>query len=232
MNSTIKALSIIHAVNEEGKRKIPDDAPLDFIPKRWEKYIHDPDGSINRNYYEMAVFTELKNRIRSDDIAVEGSRNYRNFDEYLLPENEWKNETGKLAVSACYDDYMQERNKSMDDRLQFLSENIQQLDSIDLSDGKIHIERLNKETPEEAEQLSERLYGILPHVKLTDLLLEVSGWIEFDRYFTHASTGGIVQNKEKPVVMAALMAMGTNIGLSKMADCTPGISYHQMANAV
>ena len=32
--------------------------------------------------------------------------------------------------------------------------------------------------------------------------------------------------------MAALMAMGANIGLSKMADSTPGISYHQMANAV
>src|SRR5699024_7823646 len=31
--------------------------------------------------------------------------------------------------------------------------------------------------------------------------------------------------------MASLMAMGTNIGLTKMADATPGITYHQMANA-
>jgi len=232
MSSTIKALSIIRAVNEEGKRKIPDDAPIDFIPKRWEKYIHDRDGAINRNYYEMAVFTELKNRIRSGDIAVEGSRNYCNFDEYLLPENGWKAETGKLAVSACYDDFIRERIKSMNDRLQWLSENISQLSGIDLSDGKIHIERLHHETPEEAEQLSERLYGLLPHVKLTDLLLEVSGWTGFDRHFTHASTGKIAQNKEKPIVMAALMAMGNNIGLSKMADSTPGISYHQMANVV
>jgi TnpA family transposase len=232
MNSMIKALSIIHAVNEEGKRKIPDDAPVDFITKRWGKYIYEPDGSINRYYYEMAAYTELKNRIRSGDIAVEGSRNYRNFDEYLLPENEWKREIGKLAVNACYDNYMQERTKSMHERIQWLSENIHQLAGIDLSDGKIHIERLNKETPEEAEQLSERLYGILPHIKLTDLLLEVSGWTGFDRYFTHASTGSMVQMKEKPVVLAALMAMGTNIGLSKMADCTPCISYHQMANAV
>lgn len=30
--------------------------------------------------------------------------------------------------------------------------------------------------------------------------------------------------------MAALMAMGTNIGLVKMADSTPGITYRQMAN--
>ncbi len=31
--------------------------------------------------------------------------------------------------------------------------------------------------------------------------------------------------------MAALMAMGTNIGLSKMSDATPNISYKQMANS-
>ncbi|MDR0230577.1 MAG: Tn3 family transposase [Dysgonamonadaceae bacterium] len=231
MNSLVKALSVIHTVNEAGTRKIPDDAPLDFVAKRWEKYIHDPDGSINRSYYEMAVFAELKNRIRSGDIAVEGSRNYRNFDEYLLPAGEWNAVTDKLAVSACCDEYIQERNQSMNDRLKWLSDNIQGLDCINLSEGKIHVGRLEKETPEEAEQLTERLYGLLPHVKLTDLLLEVSGWTGFDRHFIHASTGSMPQNKEKPVVMASLMAMGTNIGLSKMADCTPGISYHQMSHA-
>lgn len=31
--------------------------------------------------------------------------------------------------------------------------------------------------------------------------------------------------------MAAIMEMGTNIGLTKMAEATPGISYHQLANA-
>jgi hypothetical protein len=88
---------------------------------------------------------------------------------------------------------------------------------------------LRRETPEEALRLSARLYQMLPAVKLAELLLEVSAWTGFDRYFTHVSTSNIVQNREKPVVMAALMAMGTNIGLSKMADCTPGISYHQMS---
>jgi len=228
----IKALSIINELNETGKRKVPDNAPLDFIPNRWEKYIPDPDGSINRHYYEMAVFTELKHRIRSGDIAVEGSRNYRNYDEYLLPAKEWKAGDavpGTLAVSAVFDEYMQERNNSMNNRLKWLSDNVNLMDCIDLTEGKIHIEKLHRETPDEALQLSERLYGLLPHVKLADLILEVSGWTGFDRHFTHASTGGVVQSKEKPAVMAALMAMGTNIGLAKMADATPGISYHQMA---
>jgi len=65
----------------------------------------------------------------------------------------------------------------------------------------------------------------------TSLLLEVSKWTDFDRNFIHASSGHIAKGEEKTILMAALMTMGTNIGLSKMADSTPGISYRQMANA-
>jgi len=43
-------------------------------------------------------------------------------------------------------------------------------------------------------------------------------------------TGNTATGDEKAVLMAALMAMGTNIGLVKMADSTPGITYRQMAN--
>lgn len=44
----------------------------------------------------------------------------------------------------------------------------------------------------------------------------------------HASTNRPPKGEENPILMAALMAMGTNIGLTKMADATPGITYHQM----
>jgi TnpA family transposase len=87
-----------------------------------------------------------------------------------------------------------------------------------------------KDVPPEAQQLSQTLYNLVPRVKLPDLLLEVSNWTGFDRNFVHASTGNQPKGEEKSIVMAALMAMGTNIGLSKMADSTPGVSYRQMAN--
>ena len=32
------------------------------------------------------------------------------------------------------------------------------------------------------------------------------------------------------LIMAALLGMGTNIGLSKMADATPGITYKQLSS--
>lgn len=72
---------------------------------------------------------------------------------------------------------------------------------------------------------------MIPRVKLTDVLTEVASWTGFDEEFTHASTGHVPKRHEKTVLMATLMAMGTNIGLTKMAEATPDVSYRQMANA-
>ena len=38
-------------------------------------------------------------------------------------------------------------------------------------------------------------------------------------------------NKKEKLFFAALLGLGMNIGLEKMAQSTPGISYSQLANA-
>jgi len=229
----IDALKIINDMNETGKRKVPEDAPLGFISNRWRKYVFEQDGSINKHYYEFAAYTELKNRIRSGDVAVNGSRNYKDFNEYLVSKNDWDNKKAvlkKLAVSLCPDEYLQERNEALHARLRWTSENADKLDGVTIGDNRIHVDKLERDTPEEAIALSEKLYKMLPRIKLPDLLIEVEGWTNFDRHFIHASAGTVAKGNEKAVLMAALMAMGTNIGLVKMADSSPGITYRQMAN--
>ncbi len=72
---------------------------------------------------------------------------------------------------------------------------------------------------------------MLPRIILTDLLLEVSNWTNFEQQLIHASTNKPPKGDEIMISLAAMMAMGTNIGLTKMADATPGISYHQLAHA-
>ncbi|ELK39225.1 transposase [Brevibacillus agri BAB-2500] len=172
--------------------------------------------------------------MRSGDVSIVGSRQHKDFDEYLVPQDEWKftQATGtRLAVSLNVDEYLEERTSSLLHRLQWISENIDALEGVNIEKGRLHVHRLEKDVPEEAKQYSSTLYGMLPRVKLTDLLLEVASWTGFDEQFVHASTNRHPKAEEKPIVLAALMAMGTNIGLTKMADATPGISYHQMANA-
>src|SRR5699024_3082019 len=229
------ALDTIRELNESGKRKVPDGSPLDFVPKRWQKHIFDDEGNINRQYYEMAALTELKNYIRSGDVWVEGSRLHKDFEEYLVSKDDWDGAkvTGtNIAVDVNFEQYIQERYDVLNTKLQWISKNIDKIDSINIKKQKIHVERLQADTPEESRNFSLSLYKILPRVKLTDLLMEVAEWTGFEKSFVHASSNQSPKGEEKSVVMAALMAMGTNIGLTKMAEATPDISYRQMANVM
>lgn len=149
----------------------------------------------------MAALTELRNRIRSGDVSVVGSRNYKDFDDYLIPKSEWeatKLTESKLAVNLSVDEYMKERVESLIRRLDWVSKNVGKLSGVRLENGNIHVDKLEKDVPDEANELSRELYGLLPRIKLPELLIEVSNWTGFDRHFIHASTRNPPKNEEKP----------------------------------
>ena len=58
-------------------RKVPDTAPSSFIKKRWNNLVFDEDGIVDRQFYDFAVLSELKNALRSGDLWVVGSRQYK-----------------------------------------------------------------------------------------------------------------------------------------------------------
>jgi TnpA family transposase len=229
----LQAVEIIRGMNESGKRKVPDDSPVDFISKRWKKHLYEEDGTtINRHYYEMAVLTELREHVRAGDVSIVDSRQYRDFEEYLFSEDTWNQtkENTRLSVSLSFENYMTERTSSLNERLKWLATNSNKLDGVSLEKGKLSIARLEKDVPEEAKRFSASLYQMLPRIKLTDLLMDIAYITGFHEQFTHASNNRKPDKEETIIIMAALLGMGMNIGLSKMAEATPGLTYKQLAN--
>ncbi|MED1612740.1 Tn3 family transposase [Bacillus paranthracis] len=229
----LQAVEIIRGMNESGKRKVPDNSPVDFISKRWKKHLYENDGTtINRHYYEMAVLTELREHVRAGDVSIVGSRQYRDFEEYLFSEDTWNQtkENTRLSVSLSFEDYMTERTSSLNKRLKWLATNSNKLDGVSLAKGKLSIERLEKDVPEEAKKFSASLYQMLPRIKLTDLLMDIAYITGFHEQFIHASNNRKPDKEETIIIMAALLGMGMNIGVSKMAEATPGLTYKQLAN--
>jgi hypothetical protein len=88
-------------MNRDGLRKVPQHAPLGFIRRRWEAYVVGPDG-IDRRFYELCVMAELKNSLRSGDVSVVGSRQFCDFEDYLMPRPEFARRltNGELHVAV------------------------------------------------------------------------------------------------------------------------------------
>lgn len=79
----LDAITLIKNMNHAGKRKLPDDAPMSFVTPPWVSLVfqnNEPD----KHYYELCALSELRNHLRSGDIWVPGSRQYQDFDGYLI----------------------------------------------------------------------------------------------------------------------------------------------------
>lgn len=124
---------------------------------------------------------------------------------------------------------MKVRTNSINERLKLLSANSKHLDEVYLEKDKLSISLLEKEVHEEAKKFSANIYQKLPRIKLTDLLMYVAHITGFHEQFTYASNNR-KPDIEKIIIMAALLGMGMNIGLCKMDEVTPKLTYNQLAN--
>src|ERR1700675_4092546 len=76
------------------------------------------------------------------------------------------------------------------------------------------------------DDIARRLYGMLPRVRITELLAEVHGWTGFAERFVHLRTGAV---PEDPVVlMTAALADATNLGLARMARSSGVFSHTRL----
>ena len=108
----LDAINIVRGMNATGSRKVPDDAPVAFIKARWKPLVITGEG-IDRRFYEICVLSELKNALRSGDIWVHSSRQFRDFEEYLLPPAKFRDlrltRALPIAINPDLDQYLLER---------------------------------------------------------------------------------------------------------------------------
>jgi TnpA family transposase len=95
-------------------------------------------------------------------------------------------------------------------------------------DGVVHLTALDTIVPEAAKQLQRRLERRIPLISLADLLNEVDRWTGFLGHFTHLVSGEVSEGERRQMLIAAIMGLGMNHGLGRLARSTP-FSYRQLA---
>jgi len=230
----IKTIEIIKILNNDNKNILPEDLDikLDFVNKKWKKLIEKKKAAEKRHYLEIAALNELKNRLRSGDIFVADSKNYRDFENYLFSKEEWEKQKENTKIHADLDveKYLKTCEEQLNPLLKWYSNNYNEFDSI-IKKDKLYLQRLEKATPKEAKQLSLNLYRLIPKIKLHDLLFEVFEMTNLYQVFAHAADKKTAESyPDKTVLIFTIMGLGTNVGLSKMAESLNNISYKQLAH--
>ena len=229
----LDAIDVLRGMNTDNARKVPLDAPTDFIKPRWHKLVM-TDAGIDRRYYELCALSELKNSLRSGDIWVQGSRQFKDFEDYLVPPEKFaslkQSSELPLAVATDCDQYLNDRLTLLEEQLAAvnrLAAANELPDAIITAASGLKVTPLDAAVPDNAQALIDQTAMILPHVKITELLLEVDEWTGFTRHFTHLKSGDLA--KDKNLLLTAVLADAINLGLSKMAESCPGTTYAKLA---
>lgn len=227
----LAAINVIRAMNATGARKVPDDAPTSFIRPRWKPLVFTENGP-DRGFYEFCALAELKNALRSGDMWVAGSRQFRDFDDYLIAGADYtaKKKAGTLPLITT-----DGSNHYLDNRLALLQERLKEvnelatrdeLPGVMVSEKGLRITPLETIVPKYAQPLIDQASAMFPRIRITDLLVEVDSWTGFTNHFTSLKTGQ--PSKDKQLLLTAILADGINLGLTKMAESCTGVTYAQL----
>ncbi len=233
-NPVLEAVGVLRDLNSSKQRKLPEQAPIDFVPDNWRRLVLSNDPPDWRPY-ELCALSTLRDQLRSEDIYVPNSRRYTDPETFLIPRVTWL----ILRQEVCQElDLDPTGAKRLSERAQDLRELLPRVDRmLDCPDG-IQMENVElivpmdegNDRPESAKALAEQIGCRLPRVDLTDLLLEVDQWTGFSQHLKYA-TGGQPRTDDLLLHLhAAVLAQGTNMGPLEMAR-SANLSYDRLAFA-
>ena len=228
----LTALNLVHEIHLGRRRKLPDDAPTEFIPEAWQPYVLEGQ-KLNRRYYELAALWLLRQQLRSGDIYLIQSRRFSELETYFIPPKEWL---------LCRDEVVNLTGTPIDAKLR-LTERESELivlmkqveDLLHQPDSDLREERGSlvlspfkaDEKTLELKRLAEEITARLPRIEITDLLVEVDSWTDFSNAFEHLN---LAQNQDSNSLLSlysCLLAQACNLDFQQMATST-GLLYRRL----
>jgi hypothetical protein len=222
----LEAVDLLRQLNTTHRRTVPEEAPTDFVNMKWRPYVLDPEGRIDRHYYELCTLWELRGALRAGNIWVPGSRRYANPETYLIPKDRWP----ALRPEICQQLRAPENGAvRLEERGRELAELLPRVDRLVARNGKVGEVRMEKgrvivppleaeERPESVSRLEDAVASRLPLIDLPDLLIEVDQWTGFSRHLRHLGGHEPRRPDFLPVLYAALLSQGCNFGFARMAQ--------------
>jgi hypothetical protein len=170
----LDAVNVLRAMNAGGQRVVPKDAPTDFVRKRWESLVL-TDGGVDRRFYELCALSELKNALRSGDIWVRGSRQFKDFNEYLLSAKQFSvlKESRALAlpIEIDGDRYLHDRLALFEQRLDVVNAlaAADEFPDTVITESGLKVTPLTNSVPADADELARQAYALLSHERDCDV---------------------------------------------------------------
>lgn len=87
----LEAVTLLRDMNDQKKRKLPEDIPISFIPQRLLPFVVE-GGIVDKASWECSLLLTLRDTIKSGNLSVGMSKRFGRFDDFFIPEKQWESE--------------------------------------------------------------------------------------------------------------------------------------------
>jgi TnpA family transposase len=232
----LEALRVLKEMNADLKRKLPDDAPTDFIPKRLLPLVV-TDGKADRKAWECALLMKLQEDLRSGNLSVKHGKRFGRFEDYFLPKERWeplrKSFFQRSGLPADPKDVRDQLTKRLNTAYDLFLKTAPANTYATADEDGWHLSTDAAETLDAAAQtrlgeLRKWLTQQMRTIRLPDLLIEVDNDLRFTDHFLPPAQRGGRDAEDVCTLLAVVLAHGCNIGLHTMAQITQGVTYKQL----
>lgn len=222
-------------------RQIPETRfPTDFISTSLHKFFFiknlNGEKELAVNRYEFLVYQLLWANLESGDIFCNNSIRFRSFDEDLISNDQWKQKdnliknAGLSLLSQPITQHLEALEETLELRIKTVNKHIlsKQNQDVKLQGHKLQKKWTLQTKYTENSEPNHSFYDTVKSIEISQLLHYVNQECQFLSVFEHVLGRYTKQKKDNQVLIASLIAWGTNMGLGRMAEISD-IDYAGLA---
>jgi TnpA family transposase len=224
----------------------PEAFPQTVIPKSLRPYLFtDRDVAKTRakakhldvDRYEFLVYRLLRNALEAGDVFVQHSNEFRRFEDDLISDARWAKrdlvlkEIGAPLLLAPIEQTLRRLREALETRFAEVNQRIDEATNQHIKViGRADKRRWKLIYPTAEEPVNSPFYSQLPGIGIAELLGFVAGRTGFLSSFSHVLSRYVKNAPDTREILACVVALGTNMGLWKMADVS-GLSFALLQGA-
>lgn len=222
--------------------------PTALIPKAQWPYLYadpendDVDGDSEKDgskqlvidRYEFLVYKLLRNALEAGDVYVKDSNEFRRFEDDLISDAKWAHSQKVLAdigaplLLTPIEETLKTFREALETRIIDVNTRIDESVNKHIKIiGRAEKRRWKLIYPSAEEPVNSPFYGSLPGIGIADLLSFVANKTGFLGGFTHVLDRYVKHAPDPREILASVVALGTNMGLWKMAEVS-GLSFSSL----
>jgi TnpA family transposase len=229
----LEAVTFLQELLRHGKsprQATPADFPTGIFAKGVQRYMYTEaekrkDRRLEVDRYEFLVYRLLRKALEAGNVYVRDSNEFRSFEDDLIRADRWKDkdavlrEIGAPILLTPIEETLAAFHAELEAKFERVNRRIESGDNKHIKiTGLGDKRRWSLVYPTEEESINSPFYGQLPGIGIADLLRFVAGKTGFLSAFTHVLGRYVKQDSDPRHVLACVVAMGTNMGLWKMAE--------------